>query len=150
MAGHWSRFATAPLMLLVITTGSLKLIRSLPRSWRPAHRTEVIALRSELAPGGGHLLDRERVERAAVRPEQLARLRLVAGAECRHHLLAVRREAPEAGHEQLMRVADLVRRLDPLERRGDRPRALEALLDAGCLLFERRPLRHLDRRRLVR
>src|SRR3954466_3475336 len=98
IAGHWSRLATAPLIELVITTGSLKLIRSLPRSWRPAHRTEVVALRGELAPGGGHLLDRQRSERAAVRPEQLARLRLVAGSQRGDDLLAVRREAPQPGH----------------------------------------------------
>src|SRR3954462_8875593 len=67
IAGHWSRFATAPLIELVITTGSLKLMRFLLWSWSPAERTEVVALRRELAPGGGHLLDGERVERAAVR-----------------------------------------------------------------------------------
>src|SRR3954464_1962532 len=98
IAGHWSRLATAPLMLLVITTGSLKLIRSLPRSWRPAHRTEVVALPGELGRGGGPRLDRERVERAAVRAKQLASLRLVARPKRRHHLLAIRREAPEARH----------------------------------------------------
>src|SRR4051794_27781959 len=31
MAGHWSRLATAPLMLLVITTGSAKLIAQVLR-----------------------------------------------------------------------------------------------------------------------
>src|SRR3954469_3849867 len=130
IAGHWSRLATAPLIELVITTGSLKLIRSLPRSWRPAHRTEVVALRGELAPGGGHLLDRQRIERAAVRPEQLARLRLVAGSQRGDDLLAVRCEAPQPGHEQPVRVAYLGGRLEPRERRRERPRTLEALLDA--------------------
>src|SRR3954452_11103124 len=93
IAGHWSRFATAPLIELVITTGSLKLMRFLLRSWSPADRTEVVALRRELAPGGGHLLDGERVEGAAVRPEQLARRGLVAGPERSHDLLAVVGEA---------------------------------------------------------
>src|SRR3954468_18950106 len=72
IAAHWSRFATAPLIELVITTGSLKLMRFLLWSWSPAERTEVVALRRELAPGGRHLLDGERVERPAVGAEQLA------------------------------------------------------------------------------
>src|SRR4051812_42044901 len=149
IAAHWSRFATAPLIELVITTGSLKLMRFLLRSWEPADRTEVVALGRELAPGGGHLLDGERVEGAAVRAEQPACLGVVAGPQRGHDLLAIRREAPQTGHEQLVGVADLRRRLDPLERRGDRPRALEPLLHARGLLLERSPLRHLDRRRLV-
>src|SRR3954451_5826275 len=93
IAAHWSRFATAPLIELVITTGSLKLMRFLLRSWEPADRTEVVALGRELAPGGGHLLDGERVEGAAVRAEQLACLGVVAGPQRGHDLLAIRREA---------------------------------------------------------
>src|SRR3954449_3077010 len=105
IAAHWSRFATAPLMLLVITTGSLKLIRFLLRSWSPANRTEVVALRRELAPGRGHLLDRERVERAAARAEQLARRRLVTRAQSGHHLLAIVGGATQPCDEQMVRVS---------------------------------------------
>src|SRR3954454_13804456 len=87
IAGHWSRFATAPLIELVITTGSLKLMRFLLWSWSPAERTEVVALRRELAPGAGPLLDGKRVERPAVGAEQLARRGVVAGPERGHDLL---------------------------------------------------------------
>src|SRR3954468_20820831 len=150
IAGHWSRLATAPLIELVITTGSLKLIRSLPRSWRPAHRTEVVALRGELAPRGRHLLDRQRIERAAVRAEQLARLGLVAGSHRGAHFLAVGREAPQARHEQVLRMAHLGGRVEALARGGERAGAVETLLDPVCLLLERRVLRQRDRGGLVR
>src|SRR4051794_1277635 len=99
IAGHWSRFATAPLIELVITTGPLKLMRFLLWSWSPAERTEVVALRRELTPGGGHLFDGERVERAAARAEQLSRRGLVAGPQRGHDLLAVGGEAAQARHE---------------------------------------------------
>src|SRR6059058_4778065 len=134
IAGHWSRFATAPLIELVITTGSLKLMRFLLRSWEPADRTEVVALGRELAPGGGHLRDGERVEGAAVRAEQLASLRLVARTERDHDLLPVVGKSPQAGHEQLVGVAHLGGRLDPGKRVGERPGALESLRDAVGLL----------------
>src|SRR3954447_25140538 len=72
IAGHWSRFATAPLIEFVITTGSLKLIGFLLRSWEAAHVAEVVAPVRELAPRARDLLDRQPIERAAVRAEQLA------------------------------------------------------------------------------
>src|SRR4051794_33155355 len=91
IAAHWSRFATAPLIELVITTGSLKLMRFLLWSWSPAEGPGVVALPRHPAPSRGPLLEGERVERTAVRPEKPARRGLVAGPERGHDLLAVGR-----------------------------------------------------------
>src|SRR3954465_7310682 len=58
IAGHWSRFATAPLIEFVITTGLLKLIVLLALSMGWADLAQVVALADELAPGRGDLPDR--------------------------------------------------------------------------------------------
>src|SRR3954449_13584741 len=74
IAGHWSRLATAPLIELVITTGSLKLIVLLALSMGWTDLAQVVALANELAPGGGDLPDRLRARELADEPP---RLRLV-------------------------------------------------------------------------
>src|SRR3954452_15012397 len=74
IAGHWSRLATAPLIELVITTRSLKLIVLLALSMGWTDLAQVVALANELAPGGGDLPDRLRARELADEPP---RLRLV-------------------------------------------------------------------------
>src|SRR3954469_3598555 len=86
IAGHWSRLATAPLIELVITTGSLKLIVLLALSMGWADLAQVVALANELPPGGGDLPDRLGARELADEPP---RLRLVSCLERGDRLLAL-------------------------------------------------------------
>src|SRR5919112_2117907 len=65
IAGHWSRFATAPLIEFVMTTGSSKRLMRILLSWELAHVAEVVALALEVPACGGDLLDRVAAREAA-------------------------------------------------------------------------------------
>src|SRR3954447_12189857 len=143
IAGHWSRLATAPLIELVITTGSLKLMLLLVWSRRRARLAEVVALACEFPARGGDLRDRRRLGEGADEPLGAG---LVAGLQRRDRLLRLACDLPHARDELLVRVADVGGRVEALELGGERAGPLEPLLECGALLLRRGVRRRVDRR----